>query len=365
MKKKSVSLILMFVMILALAPVASPAQASTPRILPGVTLKLPGATNVQVTITDVYESYQRGSSNSDYPQVANTSIFDVSNTGTVKLDRAVYIEWSANNGISWFPAKLINAGGTIRFSDPEYANQRAGLFRIMLGTTDVGNGVSVANEAYFRFYNASANPPRGVTVRGSGSISELAVTPEMIDAANKLHTLGLFQGIGSNPDGSPNFDLVRAPTRAEAITMFVRLLGKDSVAINGTWSTPFTDVDNWARPYVGYAYANGLTQGTSATTFGRSDATVSQYLTFILRALSYTSGTDFQWDRAWELSDRLGITAGEYNASAPAFIRGHVAIVSFSALSARDKDTGKALYEQLIEDGAITREAANSVGLGG
>ncbi|MBE6935640.1 MAG: hypothetical protein E7458_03970, partial [Ruminococcaceae bacterium] len=26
-----------------------------------------------------------------------------------------------------------------------------------------------------------------------------------------------------------------------------------------TWNTPFTDVDEWAKPYVGYAYANGLT----------------------------------------------------------------------------------------------------------
>ena len=34
---------------------------------------------------------------------------------------------------------------------------------------------------------------------------------------------------------------------------------------------PFTDVANWAKPYVGYAYAHGLASGTSKTTFGGNE----------------------------------------------------------------------------------------------
>ena len=49
--------------------------------------------------------------------------------------------------------------------------------------------------------------------------------------------------------------------------------------------------------------------GTSSTTYsGNATVTASQYLTFVLRALDYDSSTDFQWDKAWELSDKLGIT---------------------------------------------------------
>ena len=178
-------------------------------------------------------------------------------------------------------------------------------------------------------------------------------------ATSNLHALGLFQGVGDNADGTPNFALDRVPTRNEAVTMLVRLLGKENEALNGTWTTPFTDVANWARPYVGYAYVNELTTGTSATTFsGTETITASQYITFVLRALGYSSGSDFAWDKAWELSDELGFTHGEYSSASRTFTRGDVAEISLSALTASCKDSDKLLYELLIENGAITSEAA-------
>lgn len=161
-----------------------------------------------------------------------------------------------------------------------------------------------------------------------------AASDKAIQAAQALYDLGLFQGTGSNADGTPNFDLDRTPTRAEAVTMLVRLLGKDAEAKAGSWTTPFTDVADWAKPYVGYAYTNGLTTGTSATTFGGEDPiNATQYLTFVLRALGYTSGTDFQWDSAWTKSDEIGLTDGSYNANTAAFTRGDVATISNHALS--------------------------------
>lgn len=165
-------------------------------------------------------------------------------------------------------------------------------------------------------------------------ITGLAASDEAIQAANALYELGLFQGTGANADGTPNFDLDRTPTRHEAVTMLVRLLGKEDEAKAGTWETPFTDVDDWAKPYVGYAYTNGLTTGTSETTFGGANTIdAPQYLTFVLRALGYTSGTDFQWDKPWELSDSIGLTDGNYNADNMAFTRGDVAVISLVASS--------------------------------
>lgn len=159
-----------------------------------------------------------------------------------------------------------------------------------------------------------------------------AASEEAVQAAQSLYELGLFNGTGTNPDGTPTFDLDRAPTRQEAIIMLVRLLGKEEEAKAGTWETPFTDVDNWAKPYVGYAYTNGLTTGTGDNTFGSADTvTASQYLTFVLRALEYESGTDFQWNKAWEKSDEIGLTDGRYNANTSNFIRGDVAIISKGA----------------------------------
>ena len=59
--------------------------------------------------------------------------------------------------------------------------------------------------------------------------SALAASDEQTQAADALHTLGLFQGTGTKADGTPNYDLDRAPTRNEAVTMLIRLLGKESV----------------------------------------------------------------------------------------------------------------------------------------
>ena len=164
-----------------------------------------------------------------------------------------------------------------------------------------------------------------------------AASPEAIAAADAIHELGLFQGVGINQDGTPNYDLDRAPNRFEAVTMLVRLLGKEEEAAAGTWNTPFTDVAEWAIPYVGYAYSNKLTDGISDASFGgASPVTAAQYITFVLRALGYDSSSDFQWDAAWELSDELGVTSGQYDASS-SFTRGDVAIISNSALSANLK----------------------------
>ena len=129
----------------------------------------------------------------------------------------------------------------------------------------------------------------------------LAAGTEAEDAADALYALGLFQGAGTDSDGAPVFELGRAMTRSEAVTMLVRLLGRENEALSGKWETPFTDVPAWAEPYVGLAYENGLTTGTGDTTFSSGErVTSAQYLTFILRALGYDDAAgDFDWERAW------------------------------------------------------------------
>ena len=189
------------------------------------------------------------------------------------------------------------------------------------------------------------------------------------DAAKTLHALGLFRGVGDNADGSPDFALERVPTRHEALVMLVRLLGKDGEALGGAWETPFTDVAGWAEPYVGYAYEKGLTNGISATEFGGyAPVTLKQYITFILRALGYQSGVDFTAEWPWKLSDRLELTHMEYaepdrTEEELDFTRGESARLSLIALSLPRKDESAALYELLIENGAITLEAAKNAGL--
>lgn len=182
--------------------------------------------------------------------------------------------------------------------------------------------------------------------------------------AQILYTLGLFRGVGTLADGSPDFALEKSLTRQEAVVMLVRLLGAEQTALAGEWTMPFTDVDAWARPYVGYAYSEGLTKGVSDTRFGGAQAvTATQYLTFALRALGYASDTDFRWDAAWEKTDALGVTSGEYSAANnSSFLRGNAAAVSRSTLTASCK-TGGMLVDTLVARGAVSQTAVDASGL--
>lgn len=177
-------------------------------------------------------------------------------------------------------------------------------------------------------------------------------------AANTLYALGLMKGTSYTADGSPVFELDRAATRAEAVTMLVRLLGKEQQALAENHSTAFTDVASWAQPYVGYAYANGLTNGMSATTFGSDSlVTAAQYLTFVLRALGYRdSAGDFTVATAAAKADSISLTNGEYIA-ATSFTRGDAAKISCQALFCSLKSTDTTLLSALVSAGAVLNTA--------
>ena len=81
-------------------------------------------------------------------------------------------------------------------------------------------------------------------------------SPESTGRADKLASLGLFQGTGGG------YQLDAVPTRIQGLVMLLRLLGLEDEALACTEPSPFTDV-TWGDNYVSYAYTNGLTNGTS------------------------------------------------------------------------------------------------------
>ena len=186
-----------------------------------------------------------------------------------------------------------------------------------------------------------------------------------ISAAGKLNLLGLLEGVGALSDGSPNLAVDRAPTRTEAVVIIVRLIGGEADALNGNRMSPFTDVPEWAKPYLGYAFENGLILGVGGSTFsGIRDVTAAEYITLTLRALGYISGADFEWDKAWELSDELGITGGHYNSNTSSFTRGDAAEISFNSLGAKLNGSDKTLCDHLVDAGVFTGDVANALGAG-
>ncbi|HJA49597.1 MAG TPA: S-layer homology domain-containing protein [Candidatus Agathobaculum intestinipullorum] len=176
--------------------------------------------------------------------------------------------------------------------------------------------------------------------------------------ADQLKVLGLFQGT------EQGYELDRAPTRAEAATMLVRLLGKEEAAKELEYTAPFTDLEGWEQPYVQYLYENGLTTGASATTFEPLEACSAQmYTTFLLRALGYSDkdGADFTYADAISFGESVGLV--DYaNCDTENFLRDHVAAMSLTALNTPVKDSDDTvLLEKLVADGAVDEAAAEDM----
>ena len=154
--------------------------------------------------------------------------------------------------------------------------------------------------------------------------------------ANELYAAGLFNGYGNDANGNPIFGLNDTATRAQGITMFVRVLGKaDEAQRNAAaYDLPFHDLPDWCRGYVGYAYANKYTSGTSGTTFSPNDTlTANQFMTFCLRSLGYVEGKDFYYTDPTGLAAKLGIIKqGEWQNNTTPFKRGDMVLMAYNTL---------------------------------
>ena len=178
--------------------------------------------------------------------------------------------------------------------------------------------------------------------------------------ADTLKNMGLFAGT------STGYELDRAPTRAEAATMLVRLLGKTTEA-ESEWDNSgetfaFRDMDDfdWAKPYVHWLSVNQLAAGTSADRFTPSaECTAQMYAAFLMRALGYYEANgDFAFDDAISFARSHGVI-NNVNYSDSSFLRDHVVAMSYTALAAAPKSGESDLLTRLVNDGAVSSSSAS------
>ncbi|MBQ9345886.1 MAG: S-layer homology domain-containing protein [Oscillibacter sp.] len=193
----------------------------------------------------------------------------------------------------------------------------------------------------------------------------LAASTEAEQAAEALHALNLFRGTGEDGNGSPVYDLDAVPSRNQAVMMLVRLLGAEEDANTHEWDIPFTDVIPGTQSYhaIGYAYAHGLTKGTTDTTYsGVQPVSRNQYLLFLLRAMRYDDPEAvpplYPAD-APAIAKELGILR-DGDSGEDAFTRGDVALFSFRAL---DTDM-KYVTSEEMGGGAVSATLREYLGLG-
>ena len=194
-----------------------------------------------------------------------------------------------------------------------------------------------------------------VAVDGSYRITP-AYAPQYNDLADALFAMKLFLG---TPTG---YNLARPATRLEGLVMMLRLFGEEEAALGCTDSCPFTDLPDWGRPYVAYAYGKGYTNGTSAAKFTPgASITPEQYMSFILRALGYSdaAGGDFVWNKSLDYAVWIGLfSSAEVSMIRNPFYRDQMVYLSYYALSGKVKGGGGTLLDRLIGGGAVSAAAA-------
>lgn len=174
--------------------------------------------------------------------------------------------------------------------------------------------------------------------------------------ADELKAAGLFIGT------SKGYELDRAPTRAEAAVMLVRMLGKETEANEKNYSHPFKDVEKWASPYVGYLYKNNLTNGISADKFGSSNVCdAKMFCAFILRSLGYSEAAgDFKYAGVLDFASsvRLIDDGGAYKSR---FWRDDCVSIMYNALFMKVKGANTFLWEKLVSEKAVNEAAIKNI----
>ena len=195
----------------------------------------------------------------------------------------------------------------------------------------------------------------------SFSITALAASTRYDNCAKALNTLGLFNGIGTDFDGEIDYALESNTTRAEALVMFIRILGEETDAKQYNGVQPFSDVEkeNWAYSYVAYAYSKGYTLGTGESSFSPNEAiSINAYITFLLRALEYSDNAgDFKYSAALQKAEQIGmLTSGMYSDGNDICLRDDCAYISLSALRTLFKDSEEALADRLIGKNIFSKQ---------
>ena len=173
----------------------------------------------------------------------------------------------------------------------------------------------------------------GLMVMGSSAASYADVTSKQNEEAIEvLKTVGIMVG-----DENGKFNPDAKITRNEMAVVMCNLLDYTVASYKGT--SPFTDVPEWAEPYVAACYTNGITSGYDKVTYGGNDTvTTGQAALMLLKALGYFQySADFGSDWLVETT-KNGSTAGLFDGVATgakeALTRNDVAQMVLNALEA-------------------------------
>lgn len=171
------------------------------------------------------------------------------------------------------------------------------------------------------------------------SIPALAAESENEDetAAAYLFQHGIMLG-----DSNGEMHLESGLTRAQLATVLTRLNGDlEYIQTDLTYyagQCKFSDVPEWAKPYVGYCYTNGLMLGYDTGAFGADDGvTPAAACTVVLRYMEL-SDVDWDYSTACRTALDLGLTSAE-TVKKTEVTRGDLAVMLYRALAGTEQES--------------------------
>ena len=188
----------------------------------------------------------------------------------------------------------------------------------------------------------------GTSAAGYSDVS----TEDNVEAIEVLQSVGVMVG-----DENGDFNPDQLVTRNEMAVVMSNLMEYNVATYSGT--SPFTDVPSWAEPYVAACWTNGITAGTSATTYGGDQSvTTAQAALMLMKALGYFQyDSDFNGD--WQLAtitqgNRISLFKNVESNVRDAMTRNDVAQLVLNTLEAGMVEANKSGQDITVGDITIT-----------
>lgn len=107
-------------------------------------------------------------------------------------------------------------------------------------------------------------------------------------------------------------------TRAEAVTMIIRLMGLDEEAQTAaSRPCPFTDVLDWARGYGNLASEKGIAKGVGGDRFDPFGVCgAREFITMLYRLTHISEGSDYSGPPHWRTLSPMWGTCGSFEPAA-------------------------------------------------
>ena len=193
------------------------------------------------------------------------------------------------------------------------------------------------------------------TVLGIGA--NAADVTKVEDKANVLYQLGLINGI-SDEKFDPGLNMIC--NREQAVVAILRVTGNLDNVFAENHECSFSDVSEWAKPYVAYGESIGLCYGMEDGYFGASETvTLRQLCTMYLRMLGYKGGSTDIYETALETAKPLGMCVSDTDRNGT---RSDLIDISYNSLYVSMYGGTTALIRYLTDNNTTSLQTISQVG---